>query len=146
MKHEQAQEFVNLYLDEGLTDDRSAQMFEHLGTCNECRNFMQTSLRIRSYYQQMELSDAPSSLDRRIAVSIGTARRENQRTNFFLPLWTTRLSIPVPVAASILFLILVGSLLISPILYQKSQYSGGQQTERLSRIPPELQQQLQLFR
>ena len=146
MNHEQFQELVNLFLDEGLTDGQSAHMFDHLGVCSACRNFMRTSMRVRSYYQQQELEEIPPSLDRRVAVSAGMIPAPSRRPHFLMPLWTTRLSIPVPVAASIIFLILVGSLLFSPLLFQESKFYGDKRTEIMSHVPPELQQQLKLFR
>jgi predicted anti-sigma-YlaC factor YlaD len=146
MNHEQFQELVSLYLDEGLTDAESAQMFGHLGECGECRNFMRSSMRVRSYYQQQELEEIPLSLDRRVAASAGMMQAPSHRPHFLTPIWTTRLSIPVPVAASIIFLILVGTLLFSPLLFQESKFYGDNRTEIMSHVPPELQQQLKLFR
>jgi len=146
MNHEQFQELVSLYLDEGLADAQSARMFVHLGVCSECRNFMRSSMRVRSYYQQQELEEIPSSLNRRVAASVGMMPTSSLRPHFLMPLWTTRLSIPVPVAASILFLILVGSLLFSPILFHELKPYGDKRIEIVSHIPPELQQQLKLFR
>jgi len=146
MNHEQFQDLVHRYLDERLTDVQSAQMFEHLSVCSDCRNLMQSSLRIRSFYQQQEPEEVPSSLDRRVAASAGLIPGTAQRRHLLVPLWTTRLSVSLPLAASIIFLILVGSLLFSPVLFRESTLSGDKRIESLSPMPPEIQEQLQLFR
>ncbi len=146
MNHEQFQELMNRYLDEGLNDGPSAQMFEHLGACSDCRNFMRSSMRIRSYYLQQEPKEVPASLDRRIAESVEMIPATVQRRQFLAPFWTARLSVPVPVAASILFLILVGSLLFSPLFYLEQKHTAQDQSEIVSSMPPGLQQQLQHLR
>ena len=146
MNHEQFQELVNLYLDEGLNDDQSAPLFDHLMTCDQCRNLMRSSLRIRSFYQGKGPEEVPASLDRRVAERARTRPGTSPRQNPMPPFWTTRISVPLPVAASILFLILVGSLLFSPIIFQEQKLSGDERGEMISHIPPEIQQQLQLFR
>jgi anti-sigma factor RsiW len=143
MNHNQFQELVNLYIDSELDDSRSAEMFAHLSVCSECRNLIRSSLRIRSHYQQMELEDVSSSLDRRVLAYVDKTPIKSVRKDFFTPLWFTRISIPLPVAASIIFLILFGSFLLSPIILEESKPQVDKQSEIISKMPPEYQQ---LFR
>ena len=143
MNHEQFQELVNLYIDGELNDSMSAEMFAHLSACNDCRNLMYSSLRVRSYYQDMELQEVSSSLDRRVLSSVGTTPTKMARRNFLIPFWFTRISIPLPAAASIVFLILFGCFLLSPILFEEPKSQIDKQAEIISKIPAEYQQ---LFR
>jgi hypothetical protein len=145
MNHEHFQELVNLYLDAGLDDNASAELFAHLGACNECRILMRSSLQVRSYYQNTEMEEVSASLDRRV---LATARNKPARTtqrNPLAPLWATRILIPLPAAASIAVLILIGSLLFSPLLIKGTKPKNDVQIEMISKLPLELQQQLRLF-
>jgi anti-sigma factor RsiW len=146
MNHNQFQEIVNLYIDGELDDSRSAEMFAHLSACSECRNLIRSSLRVRTYYQQMELQEVSSSLDCRVLSSVGITPTKMARRNFLIPLWFTRISIPLPAAVSIVFLILFGSLLLSPILFVEPKPQIDKQAEIISKMPQELQQQLRLLR
>jgi len=145
MNHEQFQELVNLYIDGELDDKQSADMFLHLSICDDCRNYMSSSLRIRSYYQQEELEEVPVSLDTRVCESAGIRPITTTRRNPLSPLWYTRILIPLPAAASIAFLILVGSLLFSPLLFEEPKQHSENQIEMLSKMPPEFQQKMQFF-
>ena len=146
MNHEQFQKLVNFYIDGAIDDTQSAEMFAHLSACNDCRNLMRSSLRVRSYYQDMELEDIPVSLDHRVLANADMESIKSVRQNILIPLWYTRISIPLPAAASIAILILIGSLLFSPLLFEETKQRSDKQIEMLSKMPPEFQKQLQLFR
>ena len=146
MNHEQFQELVNLYMDEGLDDTQSADMFLHLSTCDNCRNFMRSSLRVQTYYQKEKLEEVPDSLDGRVYESARLNPPTLRRQNPFSPFWHTRILIPLPAAASIIFLILIGSLLFSPLLFEEPKQRSDNQLEMVSKMTPELQQHLHLFR
>jgi hypothetical protein len=146
MIHERFQELVNLYIDEGLDDAQSVELFAHLSTCDNCRNIMRSSLRVRTYFQQEELEEVPASLDTRVYKSACIKTTTPVRRNLFAPFWYTRILIPLPAAASIALLILIGSLLFSPLLFEKPKQVRGNEIEMISNMPQEIQQQMQFFR
>ena len=146
MNHERFQELVNLYIDEGLDDAQSVELFAHLSTCDNCRNIMRSSLRVRTYFQQEELEEVPASLDARVYKSARMNTAAPVRRNLLAPLWYTRILIPLPAAASIAILILIGSLLFSPLLFEKPKQLSDNEIEMFSKMPPEFQQQMQFFR
>jgi anti-sigma factor RsiW len=140
MNHERYFEFINLYIDNQLGDRESAELFAHLGTCEACREFMKATMRVRSYIAGQELAEVPSALDYRVLASV---RREaaavREKKSWFAPVWFTRISIPLPAAASIIFLAIVGSLLFSPLLSQQPPQRVEIPAPLVSKLPPSLQ-------
>jgi len=147
MNHERYFQFINLYIDSQLGDRQSAELFAHLGTCEACREFMRMTMRVRSHIASQELAEVPLTLDRRVLASV---RREaaavREKKSWFAPIWFTRISIPLPAAASIIFLAIVGSLLFSPLLLHEEKPRQEVKVEQMMPIPPELQRQLQPYR
>ncbi len=146
MDHEHFQELINLYLDTGLNDTASAEMFAHLGICNDCRNLMHSSMRVRSYYQDEGLEEVSDSLNQRVFTSARNMQASIKHQNRPAMLWTARILIPLPAAASIAILILIGSLLLFPLLFQETKQSSDNLIEMTSKMPPELRQQLKYFK
>jgi len=147
MDHERCFEFINLHIDNQLGDRGSSELFAHLGTCEACREFMRTTMQVRSHIASRELAEVPLTLDRRILASVrreaGTVRGKKR---WFEPVWFTRISIPLPAAASIIFLVIVGSLLFSPLLLHEEKPRQEVKVEEMMPIPPELERQLQPYR
>jgi anti-sigma factor RsiW len=147
MNHERYFEFINLYVDNRLGDKASAELFAHLGSCERCRELMKATMLIRSHIGSQELAQVPAALDHRILASV---RREaatvREKRKWFEPVWFTRISIPLPAAASIIFLVIVGSLLFSPLLLHEEKPRQEVKVEQLMGLPPELQRQLHLYR
>ncbi len=145
MDHEHFQELINLYLDTGLQDTASTEMFAHLGTCEECRKYMHSMMRVRSFYQQEETASASDSLDRRVFASVRSLKDSEAKKYHPISFWSTRILMPLPAAASIAVLIIIGSLLCSPLLFQQPMQEKETAIEMTSKLPPELRQQLQYF-
>jgi anti-sigma factor RsiW len=139
MTHTEHQQRISLYIDNALSDKESAELFAHLAGCDECRTFMKISMRVHSHITSEELAEVPSSLDRRVLSSVGRETAEVNRSSWNTPIWFTRVSIPLPAAASILFLIIVGSLLFSPVLAEDRQQRTEVPAELISKIPSSLQ-------
>lgn len=146
MNHTEHQERISLYIDGALSDKESAELFAHLSACDECRMFMKIILSVHSQIGDEELQDVPASLDRRVLASAARENSEARRRNWYAPVWFTRVSIPVPAAASILFLIIVGSLLFSPLLSPQPVQQMEPKDPLISRIPASLQDQFKLFK
>jgi anti-sigma factor RsiW len=147
MNHERYFEFINLYIDNQLGDRESAELFAHLGTCEACREFMRTMMQVRSHIASQELAEVPLTLDRRVLASVrGEAAAVREKKRWFEPVWFTRISIPLPAAASIILLVIVGSLLFSPLLLHEEKPRQEVKLEQMMPIPPELQKQLLPYR
>ncbi len=139
MNHESYQERISLYVDNALNDKDTAKLFAHLSRCADCREFMKLTAGVHAQIAEEELAEVSLSLDRRVLASVVAASDRSERRLWYAPVWFTRISIPLPAAASILFLIIVGSLLFSPILSQGPQRQTEIPASLMSRIPSSLQ-------
>ncbi len=145
MAHAHFQELISLHVDNELTDKQSAELFVHLGSCDICRKFLRTTLGVRSQIAHEELADVPDTLDRRV---LGGEQTQSAKRpmDWLAPIWWTRISIPLPAAASLAFLILVGTLLFSPVIFSEQMPRQEVPQEVISKMPPEFQKPLQLYR
>ncbi|HEY6951069.1 MAG TPA: zf-HC2 domain-containing protein [Bacteroidota bacterium] len=146
MNHTYFQELISLHIDNELTDAQSAELFAHLAECNPCRSFLKTTMIIRSHIAHNQLADVPQSLDRRVLGFREQILRPAARNARLAPLWWTRISIPLPAAASLAFLIVFCSLLFAPIVASEKDNSAKPPAEAITNIPPEIQKQLELYR
>ncbi len=110
---------ISEYLDAELHPSSEAQLFRHLGTCEACRVFMASCLRLRSAL----LSDTvhtPESFNARFDIE------ESRQTPGRIkpsPLWifhARRDFFPLPAAASIALLLFIGSLILAPSFFPNS--------------------------
>jgi anti-sigma factor RsiW len=136
MSHSDYQEQVSLYVDGILDDKASASLFAHLSECVKCRLLLKVSMRVREHVAERNLEMTPLSLDRRILGSIPSL--EKNSSPWYAPVWFTRISVPLPAAASIVFLIIVGCLLFSPLLAQGQKQETEVPAPFVDKIPPEL--------
>jgi hypothetical protein len=139
MNHQPYQERISLYIDNALSDKESAKLFAHLSQCDDCRMFMKLTSSVHSHIGEEKLAEVSLSLDRRVLTSVAAASDKSEGRLWYAPVWFTRISIPLPAAASILFLIIVGSLLFSPILSQEPQHQTEIPASLMSRLPAALQ-------
>ncbi len=139
MTHDDYQQHISLYVDHALNDKESSRLFAHLAGCSDCRTFMQIAMRVRSQIANEELAELPRSLDSRVLSTVARGKAAAARRAWYAPVWFTRISIPLPAAASLVFLIIVGSLLFSPLLVQESHQRPEIPPELLSKIPSSLQ-------
>jgi hypothetical protein len=108
---------------------------------------MRMTMQVRSHIASQELAEVPSTLDHRVLASVRqevAAVRGKKR--WFEPVWFTRISIPLPAAASIVFLLIVGSLLFSPLIFQEESPQPETRIEQTLPLPPELHKALQLYK
>lgn len=139
MNHESYQERISLYIDNALNDKDTAELFAHLSGCDECRKFMKITMSVHAHVADEELEEVPASLDRRVLSSVTRESAEIEQSKWYSPVWVTRIVIPLPAAASILFLIIVGSLLFSPLLSQEQPQRVEIPPPLVSKIPASLQ-------
>ena len=139
MTHNEHQQRISLYIDNELNDKESSELFAHLAGCSECRTYMKISMRVRSQIANEELADVPRTLDRRILTSVARENAALKRQTWYSPVWFTRISIPLPAAASIVLLLIVGSLLFYPLLTPEQQQRTEIPSEVIARVPSALQ-------
>jgi anti-sigma factor RsiW len=139
MTHAEHEQLISLYIDKGFNDKESSELFAHLAECSECRTYLKISMRVRNQIAHEELVDVPRSLDRRVLASVARENAAPKRQTWYSPVWFTRISIPLPAAASIVFLLIVGSLLFSPLLLPEHRQRAEVPAELMSKIPPSLQ-------
>ena len=96
-------------------------------------------MRVHSEIANEELADVPRTLDRRVLASVARKNATLERRTWYSPVWFTRISIPLPAAASIVFLLIVGSLLFYPLLTPEPQQRVNVPAELMSKVPPALQ-------
>ncbi len=139
MAHTEQEQLISLYIDSALSDKDSSALFAHLTGCSECRMHMKIATSIHSQIAGEALADVPLSLDRRVRASVARESAAPKRQSWYSPIWFTRISIPLPAAASIVFLLIVGSLLFSPLLTNEPQQRTEIPSELMSKVPASLQ-------
>ncbi|MEK6756840.1 MAG: zf-HC2 domain-containing protein [Bacteroidota bacterium] len=136
MNHEHYQQLASQFIDHELDAPSERELFLHLSSCAECRDFLRASWEL-----QTEILGGKPKRD--VEVERRVSREPKGRV---YPLWVTRISIPLPAAASIVFLLIVGSLLFSPLILQEEKPRPEIKIEQALPIPPELQKALQLYK
>ncbi|MFH0990951.1 MAG: zf-HC2 domain-containing protein [bacterium] len=144
MNHEHYQELVSLYFDNALNDTECAELFAHLSRCAECRSLLRTTGNIRTLMKEDLLPDTSASLDRKVLGEYRQLTRAKKKEPLLPTLWFTRISIPLPAAASIVFLLIFTTLLISPVLFLNEPKSTAR-VETIRPLPPQVQDQLRMM-
>ena len=144
MNHEHYQELISLHIDNELDDAGSAELYAHLATCDGCRKFMRTMMNVRSRIAGQELAEVSPALDRRVIGIVSESEPAEAKRSWFAPLWWTRISIPLPAAASIAFLILVATLLVSPAVFSSPGPRSESAETTVAKLPPTVQGLLQV--
>ncbi len=106
---------------------------------------MRTTMNVRTVIANQEFAEVSATLDRRVLYPSPETPVRSVVKEWFAPFWWMRISIPLPAAASLAFLILFCSLLISPLL-APSKTSQAISTEDLKNVPTEFRKQLDLYR
>lgn len=144
MNHEHYEEHISAMVDNELDEGSLQKLFAHLAECYTCREFFQSSLRLRAEMMAGAEVRIPATLDERIQQ--GAIKKPNVVSGFISRFWESRISFPLPAAASLAFLLILCSLLISPALFTKPQPQPEIPAEILSRVPQELRQNLVPYR
>ena len=139
MTHTDHQQRISFYIDNALDDKEASKLFAHLAECSECRTYLKISMRVRTQIANEELADVPQTLDRRVLASVARENASLEGRTWYSPIWFTRISIPLPAAASIVFLLIVGSLLFYPLLTPEQQQRVEVPAELMSKVPSALQ-------
>jgi anti-sigma factor RsiW len=136
MNHEHYEQLVSQFMDRELDSRSENELFLHLSTCDNCRRLLRASWQLQTDILQ-------GKPKRQIEATRPSAVRLPAQV---YPLWVTRISIPLPAAASIVFLLIIGSLLFSPMILQGEMPRPETKIEQTLPIPPDLQKALQLYK
>lgn len=136
MTCEQYQMQIGQLLDSELRGEESSALFAHLSACSECRDFFQGSLQVGAELMNAEPISAPDELDERMRAAglIPTERPSSRKTT----IWDLRIAFPLPAAASIALLLIIGSLFVAPALFHDPQPQQEFPPDVLQMVPAEL--------
>jgi anti-sigma factor RsiW len=115
------EEQISALIDHELGDEEMGVLFAHLSICRTCRHSLQTVLDLRSDLAQQIPPMAPKELDEKVLQSDGRSTRyAGDRKPMRLVVWKRRISMPVPIAATIMIILIAGSVALSS-LWSKTQ-------------------------
>jgi len=136
MTCEQYQMQIGQLLDNELRGEESSTVFAHLGACFACRDFFHASLQVRAELMNAETVTAPDELDDRMRAAglIPTEQPFSRKTS----IWDLRVAFPLPAAASIALLLIIGSLFVAPVLFHDPQPQQEFPPDVLQLVPVEL--------
>jgi anti-sigma factor RsiW len=115
------EEWISALIDRELKDEETGELFAHLSTCLKCRRSLECVLDLRSDLADEVPLLAPKELDEKVLR--GETRPKlyaGDRKPMALLLWKRRISIPLPIAASIMIVLIAGSVALSS-LWSKTQ-------------------------
>lgn len=136
MTCEQYQMHIGQLLDHELPEKESPVLFAHLSACSECRDFFQASMQVRAELMSAEPITAPDELDDRMrgAGLIPAEQPLPRRTS----IWDMRVAFPLPAAASIALLLILGSLLLAPAFMHEPEPRQEHPSDVIQLVPREL--------
>ena len=115
------EEHVSALVDNELKEEEMVLLFGHLESCPSCRHSLQTVLNLRSDLGEDVPPLAPKELDEKVLLSVTrTKLYDGDRKPMRLLLWKRRISMPLPIAASIMIVLIAGSVALSS-LWSKTQ-------------------------
>jgi anti-sigma factor RsiW len=112
MTHDDFQEQISQLIDSELGKENQPALFEHLSFCAECRSFLSSTLALRSKLATLS-EPIPAGLDVRM-----------QNTYAATPIYRFNAqpaAVRLALAASIAFILLMGSLLFGPQILRTQQ-------------------------
>ena len=106
--HDQYQEQISRLIDNDLRGEDSAPLFTHLASCQECRDFIHSSLKLRSGLAS-DLLAMPARVDKMLLQRFSSPAIPKPRSS--QSLWNRQVTMRLPVVALLLCLIAVGAVL-----------------------------------
>jgi anti-sigma factor RsiW len=125
MTCETYEEQTSALIDHELNDAETEMLFVHLSTCRTCRHSLQSVLDLRSGLTEQVPPMAPKELDEKVMKRTARAQRAKVDRPAIRGLaWQGRISAPMPVAAGIVLLLMIGSFLLSTVWSGSMQRSA----------------------
>jgi predicted anti-sigma-YlaC factor YlaD len=134
------QEQVSQFIDNELEERDAPALFSHLSTCEECRGFLRTTMRLRAGLQEQAPLLAPNHLDEKV-MGARPASKRFAPDRVAIPgvtptiVWKRRISLPVPVAAVVIVLLMLGSIALSSLWFRGSEPGYQTQTIYVTTLP-----------
>jgi len=131
------QELISSFVDGELAEPHRTHMFEHLGTCRECQEFLHSVMNIRNAFAAERTVQVPPSVEESVTRTL-SAKRFGRNV---IP--SIRVIIPVPVALAAAVLLVIGSLTFSPLFLAESGGKPPQsESVEVAPLPPETMQRI----
>lgn len=108
---EEIQQSISRYLDGDLPASDDAAVLAHAASCAACREFLRSSLSLRSALQSEPAPAVPARLDRRI-LAIRPRSPHPSAASLARRWWNIRLPLPVPAIAATLVVLLALSVFL----------------------------------
>lgn len=125
MTCEMYEEQISALIDHELKDEETEVLFAHLSTCRSCRRSLQSVLDLRSNLGEQAPPMAPKELDEKVLTRMVAAQRaKTDRKAIPGFLWQGRISAPLPIAAGVVLLLMIGSFLLSNLWSGSTQQSA----------------------
>ena len=131
------QEEISQYIDNALPEEAAPGLFEHMSGCSSCRDFMGTTLTMRTVLLHELTLPTPEALDNRVmAIASRVPGRQRFTIHAIADVLKTRLEVPLPavvVGTVLLFL----SILVSAALtvYINTPREAPQQKVYIMSLP-----------
>jgi len=112
MNHEHYQELASQFIDHELGPESEQELFLHLGSCTECRNFLRASwqLQVDIFATKPKETSQFSAARAKERQSISQGRPRHE-LDVLASIW--RKKIPMPIAAALVVLVLASSIALS---------------------------------
>ncbi len=133
---EDYQEQASRLVDNELGEHESPTLFAHLSTCRECRRFLHATLQLRSGLQEQAPVVTPAHLDGKVLGSLPAKRQyAPDRVAVQRSLWKRRVSLPAPVAAAMIMLLMLGSAVLTALWFRDSEPGYQTRTIYVTALP-----------
>ncbi len=106
---------ISKLLDIELTENESAELFNHMGSCGNCREFLRKTIRIQSLMDELNVPE-PTELVNPI-VELAKENPKN-RHKIFLYRKFRETRIPLSIAAAVVFIVTAGTIALSSFYMQ----------------------------
>ena len=108
MKHDEFQEQISRLVDNDLHEEESTSLFTHLADCHECREFMQSILRLRSGLAA-DSATPSAAIDNKLRQRFSSPAAAMSKS--VQSLWNRHVTLHVPVVVLFLCLLATGAVL-----------------------------------
>jgi hypothetical protein len=114
MNHEQYQQLASQFIDHELGPESEQELFLHLGTCTECRDFLKASWQLQvDIFAKKPKGASVFSMSKTRGVATVSRVQRNRVTSVLALVW--RKKIPIPVTAALVVIVLAGSIALSAL-------------------------------
>ena len=116
------EEQLSAWMDNEINDEETKSLFGHLHGCQACREAFRSAQRLRLNLREEQPPMAPAELDEKVMSLIPRPRiYAGDRKAIRIVAWRRRVSLPLPVAAVVALLLMIGSAAISLKLFESQK-------------------------